>query len=62
MFPLDSSPDSDSIRFWFRLGLSVRFLLGLRQVEDVSCAKADENDGQRWKRVGLRLCFFSLIL
>ena len=26
MSPLDSSPDSDSIRFWFRLGLSVRSL------------------------------------
>ena len=27
MSPLDSSPDTDYIRFWFRLGLSVRSLL-----------------------------------
>ena len=28
MSALDSSPVSDSIRFWFRLGLSVRYLIG----------------------------------
>ena len=27
MSPLDFPPDSDSIRFWFRLGLSVRSLI-----------------------------------
>ena len=33
MSPLDSSPDSDLIRFWFRLGLSVRSLFMLELLE-----------------------------
>ena len=31
MSPLDSSPDSDLIRFWFRLGLCIRSLFAINE-------------------------------
>ena len=40
MYPLDSSPDSDSIRFWFRLGLSVRYLLAASKDRKFKLAKS----------------------